>query len=261
LRPSPDPPRSPSLLATALATVTGNLFLLFGSVFFSSLAVLAAWVPPRTVLSFAIGKLWARGVLLSCGVRIDARFDPAFDPGARYVFLCNHQSLMDIPVLLVSCPSQVRLVAKRSLFQIPIFGWAMTAAGFVSVDRQDKSSARETFAAATDRLRHGISILLFPEGTRGKGQVLLPFQRGGFLLALRSGLPIVPVGIRGSRAVRDKENFLFHPGTVEVRYGAPLDPATYGLRRKRELTAEVRQRIAELAGVEVGDIAEVREPA
>jgi 1-acyl-sn-glycerol-3-phosphate acyltransferase len=263
LSPSADSPRRASLSstsATVLATLVGNVYLLLGSIFFSLLTLLVSWVPPRTVLPFAVARLWARGILLTSGVRIDARFDPAFDPQARYVFLSNHQSLMDIPVVLVSCPGQVRLVAKRSLFQIPIFGWAMSAAGFVSVDRKDRSSARETFAAASDKLKRGISVLLFPEGTRGQGQVLLPFQRGGFLLALRSGLPIVPVGIRRSREVRGTDNLLIHPGTVEVRYGAPLDPTAYGLRRKRELTAEVRQRIAELAGVEVGEIAEASEP-
>jgi 1-acyl-sn-glycerol-3-phosphate acyltransferase len=253
---SVDPPRSPSPIATALATVAGNLYLVVGSLTLSIVTLLVAWIPPKTVLSFAVARLWARGILGTSGVRVLAHFDPGIDPKGRYVFLSNHQSLMDIPVLLTSCPGRVRLVAKRSLFQIPIFGWAMTAAGFISVDRKDKSSARETFAAATEKLKHGISILLFPEGTRGKGQVLLPFQRGGFLLALRSGLPIVPVGIRGSRDVRGTENLVIHPGTVEVRYGAPLDPAAYGLRKKRELTAEVRQRIAELAGVEAGEVAE-----
>jgi 1-acyl-sn-glycerol-3-phosphate acyltransferase len=262
LSPSADPPRAatsspPSPVATALATVVGNLYLALGSTFFSLLTLLVSWIPPRTVLPFAVARLWARGVLLSSGVRLDARYDPTFEPEASYVFLSNHSSLMDIPVVIVGCPGQVRLVAKRSLFQIPIFGWAMTAAGFVSVDRKDRSSARETFAAASDKLKRGISILLFPEGTRGPGDVLLPFQRGGFLLALRSGLPIVPVGIRGSRAVRGRENFLIHPQTVEVRFGAPIDPGPYGLRRKKELVAEVRRQIAELAGVEVGDVAEV----
>ena len=249
-------PSRPSALATAVATVMGNLYLALGSAFFSVLTLLVAWVPPKTVLSFAVARLWARGVLFSSGVRVAATYDPAFAPKASYVFLSNHASLMDIPVVLVGCPGQVRLVAKRSLFQIPVFGWAMAAAGFVSVDRKDRSTARETFANAADKLKRGISILLFPEGTRGKGEVLLPFQRGGFLLALRSGLPIVPVGIRGSRAVRGKENLLIHPQTVEVRFGAPLDPSSYGLRHKKELIAEVRRQIADLAGVAAGEVAE-----
>jgi 1-acyl-sn-glycerol-3-phosphate acyltransferase len=257
LAPSAETPPRASRFATILATVVGNLYLVLGSTFFSILTLLVSWMPPRTVASFAVARIWARGVLLSSGVRLDARYDPTFDRTARYVFLSNHASLMDIPVVIVGCPGQVRLVAKRSLFQIPVFGWAMTAAGFVSVDRKDRSTARETFASASDKLKRGLSILLFPEGTRGPGDVLLPFQRGGFLLALRSGLPIVPVGIRGSREVRGRENLLIHPQTVEVRFGAPIDPAVYGLRRKKELVAEVRARIAELAGVEAGDVAEV----
>ena len=239
-----------------MATVTGNLYLVFGSIFFSLLAILGFWIPPRTLFSFTMARLWARGVLLSSGVRVDSRFNPAFDRNARYVYLSNHQSLMDIPVVLVSCPGQVRLVAKHTLFKIPLFGWAMHAAGFVAVDRQDRSTARETFAEASARLARGISVLLFPEGTRAKGNTLLPFQRGGFLLALRSGLPIVPVGIRGSSSVRGTDNLLIHPQTVEIHFGAPLDPAAYGLRRKAELTAEVRRQIAALSGMEAGEGAE-----
>ena len=101
-------------------------------------------------------------------------------------------------------------------------------------------------------LREGTSMLLFPEGTRSLDDTLLPFQRGGFLLALKSGLPIVPVGVRGSRAIQRRGSFAIHPGTVAVTYGAPIDPSTYGLRRKQELIAEVRRRIAGPAGLQVG---------
>jgi 1-acyl-sn-glycerol-3-phosphate acyltransferase len=151
------------------------------------------------------------------------------------------------------------LVAKQSLFRIPIFGWGLSAAGFVSVDRADKASARQTFAAAEQRLRSGGSILLFPEGTRSAGDTLLPFKRGGFLLALRTGLPIVPVGIRGTRAVQAPRQRSIRPGTVEVRFGAPIAVRDYGVRRKRELIAEVRRRLAELAGMSAGEVDEVAE--
>ncbi|HYH44959.1 MAG TPA: lysophospholipid acyltransferase family protein [Thermoanaerobaculia bacterium] len=239
----------PSRLAAAVTTVTGNLYLVLGTVIMSLMALLVALVPPRTAWSFAVARLWSGGLLRASGVRLAVRYDAALEPGRSYVYLANHQSHFDIPALLVATPGQVRMVAKRTLFQIPLFGWAMRAGGFISVDRRDKSTARQTFSAASSRLRTGTSILLFPEGTRSRGDVLLPFQRGGFLLALRSGLPIVPVGVRGSQAVRAAGELTIRPGTIEVCFGAPIHPSDFGLRRKGELTAEVRRRVAELAGL------------
>jgi 1-acyl-sn-glycerol-3-phosphate acyltransferase len=202
-------------------------------------------------------RIWSSGLLSAGLVRVEVSYAPELDPGKSYVFLANHQSLFDIPVLIATSPGQIRMVAKRSLFLIPLFGWGMRAGGFVPVDRGDRSSARQTFASASARLSAGVSMLLFPEGTRSLDDTLLPFQRGGFLLALKSGLPIVPVGIRGSRAVQRRGSWAIHPGTIAITYGAPIDPAAYGLRRKKELIEEVRRQIAGPAGLRVGETAEV----
>jgi 1-acyl-sn-glycerol-3-phosphate acyltransferase len=238
-----------SRLGRLLATITGNIYLVFGGLFFAVLTILAAALPPRGWWPRLTVRAWARGVLLSAGIRVEAEYAPGLEPGARYVYLANHQSLYDIPVLLVSLPRSVRMVAKHSLFRIPVFGWSMYAGGFIPVDREDRSTARATFAAAESRLRGGGSLLLFPEGTRSTEDRLLPFQRGGFLLALKSGLPIVPVGVRGTRQIQLRGSRIIRPGVATVRFGEPLDPSVYGLRRKRELVAEVRRRIAELAGL------------
>jgi 1-acyl-sn-glycerol-3-phosphate acyltransferase len=239
----------------AVATVTGNLFLVLGSLFFGAVTIVVRRLRRRWAQ--AAIKMWAAGVLATSGVRVVVRRPPEVDPGANYVFLANHQSLFDIPALLHGLPETFRMVAKESLFRIPIFGWAMTAAGFVSVDRADGASARQSLAVAEHQLRTGGSILVFPEGTRGTGGSLLPFKRGGFLLALRTGLPIVPVGIRGTGAVQPPKRFSIQPGVVEIRFGQPIAAAAYGIRRKRELIAEVRARLAELAGVGAGDVAEI----
>jgi 1-acyl-sn-glycerol-3-phosphate acyltransferase len=247
----------PSPWLTALATFTGNLFLLVGSTLLAVVTILVAWIPPRGTWSFAIMRIWSSSVLAASLVRVEVCYAPELEPGKSYVFLANHQSLFDIPVLIATSPGQIRMVAKRSLFQIPVFGWALRAGGFIPVDRADRSSAIQTFASASARLRQKTSLLLFPEGTRSLDDTLLPFQRGGFLLALKSGLPIVPVGIRGSRAIQRKGSFAIRPGTVTVTYGAPIDTAAYGLRRKKELTTEVRRRIAEPAGLRAGEAEEV----
>lgn len=236
-------------MSKLLATFTGNLFLVLGSILIGTLSILGSWVPPRGAWVFAMSRLWSILLLRASLVRVEVHHEGGIDPAASYVFLANHQSLFDIPVLLATVPGQVRMMAKRSLFRIPVFGWALAAGGFIPIDRGDRSTARQSFASAIDHIRGGISILLFPEGTRSTVDTLLPFERGGFLLALKSGLPIVPVGIRGTRAIQRRGVWTIQPGKVVVTYGAPIDCAAYGVRRKRELIGEVRRRVAELAGL------------
>jgi len=267
--PSTPSQAQPSSGLTAFATITGNLFLVFGTSFFSTLTLLASCLPlrPRSAAVSWIARTWSSGILKTSWLRVRVLGGEALDPQASYVFLANHQSLFDIPALLATSPCPMRMMAKRSLFRIPLFGWSIAAGGFIPIDRggdggrggngTDGSSARRSFSSAVARLQKGTSILLFPEGTRSFTDVLLPFQRGGFLLAMKTGLPIVPVGVRGTRAVQRKDSFAIHPGRIEVRYGTPIDIAAYGVRRKKELIAEVRARIAELAGLEAGGEAEV----
>ena len=248
-RPTPTMESRPPFWAKALATLTGNLFLVLGSALLGTISLLVSWIPPRGSWVFGVSRLWARLLLTASWVRVEARYDPALDPGASYVFLANHQSMFDIPALFVTVPGQIRMMAKKSLFQIPVFGWAMKAGGYIPIDRGDRSTARQSFTAAVAHLRKGTSIFLFPEGTRATTDELLPFERGGFLMAMKSGLPIVPVGIRGTRAIQHKGNWAIRPGKVTVSFGAPLDPAAYGIRRKNELIHEVRRQVAEMAGL------------
>ncbi len=237
-------------MSKIFATFTGNLFLAIGSLLLGALAILGSWVPPRGQWVFVMARLWSILLLRASLLRVEVRREGTLDPGASYVFLANHQSLFDIPALLATVPNQVRMMAKRSLFRVPIFGWALSAGGFIPIDRGgDRSTARQSFSSAIAHIRGGTSILLFPEGTRSLTDTLLPFQRGGFLLALKSGLPIVPVGIRGTYAVQRKGVWTIRPGPIVVTYGAPIDCAAYGVRRVRELTEEVRRQVAEMAGL------------
>jgi 1-acyl-sn-glycerol-3-phosphate acyltransferase len=235
-------------VGSILATITGNLYLVLGTLVCALLALATGWLPPRGNVIFFWARVWSRGLLWASGVRLQVEAAGDVAPGGRYIFMANHQSLFDIPVLLATLPGQTRFLAKQSLFRIPLFGWAIRAGGFIPVDREDRSRAREVFQAAAARLRAGTSVLVFPEETRSLDGRLLPFQRGGFLLALKSGLPIVPVGIQGTLRVQPKGRLRIHPGVVRVRYGAPIAVAGGELRRKRELTAEVRRRVGELAG-------------
>jgi 1-acyl-sn-glycerol-3-phosphate acyltransferase len=225
------------------ATIAGYTVLLFGTITFGLAAVMTAWIPPPGATMTWCARTWSRCWLAASGVRVRASLPPEVEPGEGYVFLANHCSWYDIPALLSSLPGRVRFAAKRGLFQVPFLGWAMKSGGFLPVDRQDRSRAREAFAVAVEELGSGGSVLFFPEGTRSPDGQLLPFQRGGFLLALKSGLRVVPVGVRGSFEVMPRSSFRVRPGVIHVRFGEPLDPAEYGLRGRKELMEEVRRRI------------------
>jgi len=232
---------------TVVATMSGNLFLLLGSLFFGSVATLFGWLPPRGNVMYWSARAWSRGLLWASGVRVTHHFAEPL-PRGPFIFMANHRSTFDIPALLATLPDQTRFLAKRSLFKIPIFGWGLAAGGFVPVDRGNRRRARETMRVAAKRLRNGRSLLIFPEETRSLDGRMLPFKGGGFLLARESGLSVVPVGIRGSREVERPGSLTIHPGTIEVRYGRPIAAAGLPLSAKHEFLDQVRDRVAELAG-------------
>ncbi len=247
--------RRPGLLATALATLCGNAYLVVGTLFWSVASLLGSPLPSRRRWAFAIARSWSRGWLAASGVRLVAEWEAAADPHQPVVYMANHQSYLDIPALFATLPGETSMLAKRSLFRLPFFGWAMRAGGFVPVDRDDKTSARSSFDEAADRLRQGASVLVFPEGRRSLDGRLGPLQRGGFLLAIRTGRRIVPVGIEGSLAIQPKGSLVLRPGTLTLRYGRPIDVAAYGVRSRGELTTLVARELERLARCESAEAA------
>ena len=235
-------------LAGLLTTVSGNTFLVVGTLVLALVALAVSWVPPRGNLVFRVARLWSRGLLVASGLRLEVSREVELDPRRRYVFMSNHRSLFDIPALLASLPVQTRFLAKKSLFKIPIFGWAIALGGFINIDRENLRTARDSFASAISKLRQGASILVFPEGTRSTESEMLPFKRGGFLLALKSGLPIVPVAVSGSGRARHRGSYWIRGGVIRLHYGGPIEVDQFSVRDKKRLMNEVRTRIEELRG-------------
>jgi 1-acyl-sn-glycerol-3-phosphate acyltransferase len=229
-----------------IATVGANLFLVVGSVLFGLAAIVASWIPPRPRWAAPVARGWGRGLLLSSGVGVRVtRPAPRLPPNV--VFMANHQSLYDIAALLATIPIPVRFLAKRSLFRIPVFGWALGAAGFVPIDRIDRSRAKEAFRLALETLQSGVAIVVFPEETRSLDGRMQPFRRGGFLMALKARSPIVPVGIHGTLRVRPKGKLLVEPARVEVAFGDPIDANEWGVRRVDELIERVESEVSRLS--------------
>lgn len=191
-----------------------------------------------------LARLWSRLVLRTSGVRSAATYDSRLDPSRPGIYVANHQSQLDIPALILAMPVDFRAVAKRELLFIPIFGWALWLAGFIFIDRADRRRAIMSLERAAQKVRRGTSIVVFAEGTRSPDGRLLPFKKGGFILALQAGVPIVPVSIRGGAALLPKGSLRLRPGQIEVLFGAPIETTAFSLEEKDLLIEEVRRQVA-----------------
>jgi 1-acyl-sn-glycerol-3-phosphate acyltransferase len=152
----------------------------------------------------------------------------------------NHQSNADIPLLLGRLPVQFRWLAKAELFRIPIFGRAMRGVGYISIDRSNRKSAFESLERAARTIRSGTSVLIFPEGTRSRDGRILPFKKGGFVLSVDAGVPIVPIIIRGTRDIIPKGHFLIRPAPVTMEILDPVETADYTRKTKDQLLERIR---------------------
>lgn len=240
----------PHPLRTLFHSTVGNLVVIAATVLFGLLGTLFGFVPPRGRWMLLSCRLWSHTLLWASGVKVKTHFEAPLDPRQGYVFLANHSSMYDIPVILVSVPSEVRFLAKKSLFYIPFFGWGLWAGGFIPVDRKDRKAAQKTFLLAEKSLKSGRSLVIFPEETRSDDGKLLPFKRGGMLLAQRTGFPVVPVGIEGTFEIKPKGSYHVKPGVVTIRYGAPIAPAGKGAENQAALGDRARQEISRLAGLD-----------
>ena len=196
------------------------------------IAINTALVAPMVAVTAAIdgcraydlSRVWATINLALCGVHVDGTRRARLDPTEPYVFMSNHASHFDVLAVVAALPEfQLRWVAKRELANIPIFGWAMRRAGHVIIDRSNPEQALASLRAARAMMDEGISVMIFPEGTReGHDHELLPLKKGGFLLALETGVPIVPIAVRRSREVLPRDDWRIRSGTIEVVVGEPI---------------------------------------
>lgn len=169
-----------------------------------------------------LARAWSRWVTSFAGVKIVVENRCTLDPAQPYVFMANHASSLDIWTVFVALPRRLRLIAKKQLGRIPLFGWVMRAGRFIFIDRGNGVAARRSIDEAGRRIHDGDSVLIFPEGTRTRDGSLGPFKKGGFHLALKAGVPIVPVALRGTRELMPAGSYLLRAGTVTAVIGEPI---------------------------------------
>lgn len=206
----------------------------------------AAFVPPRGEWFLLFARGWARAILRLAGISVTVVHGDRIEPGRSFVIAANHESFCDIPVILANLPLSLRFLAKRSIFRVPVLGWSIAAAGFVPVDRGERSRSLATMDAALRRLRGGRSLVIFPEETRTPDGELLPFKQGASLLALRSGLPLLPIGLAGTFRILPKGSWRITPGRVVLAAGSPIDVGGRRPSDRRELTGTAREDVAAL---------------
>ncbi|MBI4549231.1 MAG: 1-acyl-sn-glycerol-3-phosphate acyltransferase [Ignavibacteriae bacterium] len=192
-----------------------------------------------------ITRLYSRCVLTVCGVRVVSKGSGHIDFSRNYIYVANHASLFDIPAVLIGIPATISIVYKKELERIPIFGWGMKfGKTYIAIDRHGGQDALQSLEEAANKIRQGVSILLFAEGTRSEDGKLQPFKRGAFSLAVRAGVPIVPVTINGSFHILQKHSLRITPGTITIVLERPIEPpAANGRETELQLRDEVRKRI------------------
>lgn len=188
---------------------------------------------PWTFLTGKVDFLYWLGTRIAftgirlAGIRVQVTGLDRLDPAATYIFMSNHVSNLDPPILVPVIPRRTSVLVKKELFRIPILGRAMRLASLVPVDRSNRDAAIASLRAAADVLARGIPMTIFVEGTRSLDGRLLPFKKGPFYLAMESGAPVVPVTIVGTHYLLPKGRFGLRTGEATVVFHAPLDPRQF----------------------------------
>ena len=215
----------------------------------ASLVILVALFSSSSPLVDWLVRFWARTLVRVAGIDLRTERMETLDPGQRYILVANHYSYFDIPCILAAVPQPIRFMAKASLFKIPIFGWSLSRAGFIPIDRKNRRTAVKSFDLAVERIRKGNTIVIFPEEGRTAHRELRPFQRGAFLLGIKSQLPMMPIAVDGTYDVFCVGARAITPGIVTVRVGTPILTASASVREKEKLAEEAKAQIEGMLGL------------
>jgi 1-acyl-sn-glycerol-3-phosphate acyltransferase len=212
---------------------------------YSILAIISGLISPYSERTNAVVRGWAGLVLKIAGIKLDVHGLEHLKPGQPYIFISNHQSTFDIMSCLAVIPGAARFIAKQELFRVPVFAQGMRAVGMIPIDRGNSKKARESLDKAIVEIKQGVSVIIFPEGTRSKDGNIQPFKKGGFVLALKGGIPIVPMVISGAMQIMRKKSMFLDKGTIRLEFLHPVDTTQYSYDQRNRLLQEVRTQIME----------------
>jgi 1-acyl-sn-glycerol-3-phosphate acyltransferase len=228
-------------------------------IFFVKAGIIVLITIPMAIITFLLlpfnykgkiyhfmARIWSGLVLWIFNVKVEVVGKENIDFGKNYIYISNHASAMDIPALICGIPDQIRFLAKQELGKIPLWGWLLKYGGYILIDRRNPKRAMRSVQRAIEKIKSGVSVLVFAEGTRSTDGKLLPFKRGGFMLAIRAKTPIVPVTIIGSHKIMQKHKLEINPGTIKILLDKPISVDEFdgreGEEKLMELTRDVINR-------------------
>ena len=230
-----------------MRTLLAAIDLWFATIFLAPIAVMASLLGFHDEQGGALQqwcmRTWARSLCAAAGVKVVVHGAEHIAHGRGTVYASNHVSWFDIFAIASVLP-RYTFVAKAELRKIPIFGWGAEGAGVVFLARENRKSAFEAYETIAAKIVHGLSVVVYPEGTRSESYALRPFKKGPFVLAIAAGAPVVPVVVYGSRAVMPKGGFRVHSGTVHVHLLEPVATTGYDYEHRHELMRVVWDRMA-----------------
>jgi len=209
-----------------------------------SLVILTSPFDRKGKVIHRYARLWGKAALLANRVKVRVEGIEHLKGEGPYIIMSNHQGSYDIFALLSHLPFQFKWLAKKELFSVPFFGWVMVAAGYISIDREGTRKTVEAMNEAARKIREGMSLLIFPEGSRSPDGSIQPFKKGGFTLAIKSKVPIIPISISGSREVMPKEKFTSASGEIRIRIDHPIEIQNYSMKDRQSLMEKVSKTIS-----------------
>ena len=222
--------------------------IVMATLFFGSLVIIAGFFRIRVNAYYDwAARGWSRWILWASGCEVTIEGLENIDPHTPQVLVGNHQSWFDVPAVAAYLPKSFHFVAKKELERVFVFGRAWRSAGHISIDRTDRESAVRSLEQAGQQLRNeGSAVIIFAEGTRAATDELQPFKKGAFMLALHSGVPIVPFAVAGSRRVMPKGRWRVRRGRIIVRFGEPIPTDGGNFHDREALVTRVREEVRRL---------------
>lgn len=230
-------------LRSALISVPG---ILLSTAVMGTISLIVSLFSSTGRTQHRVARAWARSLLKVSGVTVEVEGLEKIPPGGSYVFIANHRSYFDVPVILPQIPVQFRFLAAKHLFSWPFIGFHLERSGHLPVD---SSNPRESLKSMSEAARviheRGISILLFPEGERTSGE-LISFKDGAAYIAIKAGVPIVPIALLGADKILPLHSGVVRPGTVRMRIGDPIPTLDLTLQDRTRLTQELHLKMREM---------------
>jgi 1-acyl-sn-glycerol-3-phosphate acyltransferase len=224
-----------------IRTIFTAMMAVISTLIFGLTALIIGLFNPYSKKVDYMAYIWAKTILYASGTKIELYGLENIDREKTYIIMANHQSQFDILALYRIIPLTARFMTKKELFKVPIFGWIIKAAGMIKIDRSNREKAIQSISTALDTMKkEQVSIIVFPEGTRSLTNIVNEFKKGGFIIAIKGGIPIIPISISGSLNISKKHSLKISAGSIKMIIDKPIETKDYKYDQREKLIQDVR---------------------